>query len=170
MYNSRLYRQLVYCTLANILLSAVFIGVAFFVKFSASDNQDSIVTLYNHTERLYGELEQQKNINSNLAVFAFSLIHATSNIVHTTRAFKASPGSTNSLETVSGIEQQKKEKNPYLRFRRYQEINGIPLVQLGNKFFRIGDIVDGEIITDIQPTYIKLGDLYYEIENSNISK
>lgn len=169
MYNSRLYRQLVYCTLVNILLSAVFIGVAFFVKFSASDNQDSIVTLYNHTERLYGELEQQKNINSNLAVFAFSLIHATSNIVHTTRAIKGAPCSTNELETVSGSE-PKKEKNPYLRFKRYQEINDMPLVQLGNKFYRVGDIVDGEIITDIQPTYLKLGDLYYEIESSYTGK
>lgn len=170
MYNSRLYRQLVYCTLANIALSAVFIGVAFFVKFSSSDNEDSIVTLYNHTERLYGELQQQKNINSNLAVFAFSLIHTTSNIVHTTRALKTAPVSTNNLETVANSQQQKKEKNPYLRFRRYQEINGIPLVQLGNKFFRIGDIVDREIITDIQPTYVKLGDLYYEIESSPIGK
>lgn len=168
MYNSKLYRLQRVGVIVNIILAFLFLIAAVFFSGSTKQETDTTIKLFNKVDELYKKLDHQKNINSNLAVFALRLISTTSNIVASTRIY--SQISTNKVEQISTgskiIFQDSKEQkeNTFFKFRRYQEVNGTPFVMLGNKLYTVGDRIDGEVIKTIEPTFVKLGENYYEVK------
>ena len=168
MYNSKLYRLQRLGVIVNIILAFLFFIAAVFLSGSTKQETDTTIKLFNKVDQLYKELDHQKNINSNLAVFALRLISTTSNIVASTRIY--SQISTNKVEQISTVSKtifqdtKENKENTFFKFRRYQEVNGTPFVMLGNKLYTVGDRIDGEVIKTIEPTFIKLGDNYYEVK------
>lgn len=168
MYNSKLYRLQRFGVIVNIILAFLFLIAAVYLSGSTKQETETTMQLFNKVDKLYKDLNHQKNINSNLAIFALKLISTTSNIVASTRIY--SNISTNTAAQISAgnknlpIDLKTKKENTFLKFRRYQEVNGIPFVMLGNKLYTVGDRIDGELINTIEPTFVKIGENYYEVQ------
>ncbi len=162
MYNSKLYKQFKFGSFIFLILSLLFLFCSYFISSVKSESSEKIVRLYNQAQKLFDQLEYQKNVNSNLAVFAYNLISATSNIVFAAHIVSSS-NSLNHIIANNSSDKTREIVNPYIKFTRYQEIDGTAFAMLGSRFCKVGDFVDGRMITEIQPTFVKLGDQYYEV-------
>lgn len=162
MYNSKLYKQFKFGSFAFLILSLLFLFCSYYISSLKSESSDKIVRLYNQAQKLFDQLEYQKNVNSNLAVFAYNLISATSNIVYAAHLVSVTSNSVNNI-IATNVAEKKIEFNPYIKFTRYQEVDGTAFVMLGSRFCKVGEFVDGRMIIEIQPTFVKLGDKYYEV-------
>lgn len=163
MYNSKLYKQFKFGSFIFLILSLLFLFCSYYISSVKSESSQKIVRLYNQAQKLFDHLEYQKNVNSNLAAFAYNLISATSNIVYAAHLVSVSSNSVNNIIATTSAEKKIEIFNPYIKFTRYQEIDGTAFVMLGSRFCKVGEFVDGRMIIEIQPTFVKLGDQYYEV-------